>query len=51
MQYCVELVGFDLDKYVPYGYKPDLGRFSAEVIFEPQKPEGKFSESNLEIPL
>jgi len=43
VKYCVDLFGFDLEKYVPYGYKPDFGDFSAEVILEPQKPEGRSS--------
>jgi hypothetical protein len=42
-QYCVDLVGFDLENYVPYGYKSNFGGFSTEVIFERQKLEGKFS--------
>jgi hypothetical protein len=45
VKYCVDVFGFDLEKYVPYGYKPDLGDFSAKVILEPQKPEGKLSSS------
>ena len=51
VKYCVELVGFDLDKYAPYSYKPDLGGFSAEAIFEPQKLEGKLFPPNQEVPI